>query len=121
MVDLPGYGFAKLPYKIQNQLQKLIETFLLNNNTLRLVFVIIDIRRSLMDMDLQLLDWLDNNNLNSQIILTKCDKVSKNAAIKVSRELVKQRALINEPILFSAVKRTGISEVWKEIFSACSL
>jgi len=120
MVDLPGYGFAKLSHKMQNQWQQLIESFLLNNRTLRLVFVIIDIRRSLMDIDIQLLDWLDYNGLNSQIILTKCDKVSKNEALKICRNLVKQRTLINEPILFSAVKRIGISEVWKVIYSACS-
>lgn len=121
MVDLPGYGFAKLPQKMQNQWQQLIESFLLNNNTLRLVFVIIDIRRSLMEVDIQLLEWLDYNGLNSQIILTKCDKVSKSEALKICKALAKQKTLINEPILFSAVKRIGISEAWKAIYSACSL
>jgi len=121
MVDLPGYGFAKLSQKMQNQWKQLIESFLLNNSTLRLVFVIIDVRRSLMEVDIQLLDWLDYNGLNSQIILTKSDKVSKSEALKICKDLAKQRTLTNEPILFSAVKRIGISEVWKTIYSACSL
>jgi len=121
IVDLPGYGFTKLPHKLQNRWQQLIEAFLLNNRTLRLVFIIIDTRRSLMDMDIQLLDWLDYNDIHSQIILTKCDKVSKSEALKICKALSKQRTLVNEPMLFSAVKRTGISESWKAIYSACSL
>ena len=121
LVDFPGYGFAKVSTKMQQEWRRLIEDFLTENNLLCLVIVIIDIRRGVTHMDSQLLDWLDYMNIRAQIVLTKCDKVSKNTAMNAQREIIRQRLLANEPILFSAVKRAGVSDVWEAISTACSV
>jgi len=89
-VDLPGYGYAKLPKKISNTWAKMIEDYLLNSERLRLICLLVDSRHKLVENDSQMIEWLKFNNLPYIIILTKTDKLPKsklNPQIKYYRDL----------------------------------
>ncbi|HHE55788.1 MAG TPA: YihA family ribosome biogenesis GTP-binding protein [Caldithrix abyssi] len=81
-VDLPGYGFAKIPKSERLKWQKLIETYLLESKLLKLLCVLIDSRRELMESDAQMIDWLQYHEKPFIIVLTKTDKLSKNQLAK---------------------------------------
>ena len=81
-VDLPGYGYAKLPKKISAQWQKMMENYILNSQELKLVCLLIDSRHKLQSSDEQMSDWLNFNNIPYLVILTKADKLSKNELAK---------------------------------------
>ena len=72
--DLPGYGFAKVPAAIQRKWKKMIEQYLLNSELLKLICLLIDSRHKTMDIDKQMIEWLDHNNLN--FILIKRDSTN---------------------------------------------
>jgi len=120
LVDLPGYGYAKVPLKIRQKWRLLIEHFLSKSDALKLVVLIVDIRRGLMDQDVELLEWLMFNNLDVQVVITKSDKVSKQKALKMKHEIIRQNNLPTEPILFSAVQKRGVGELWSSIKLATS-
>ena len=120
LVDLPGYGYAKVSFKMRKKWQQLIEHFLSNCDSLKLVLLIIDVRRGFMEQDAELLEWLLFNNLELQIVITKSDKISKQKAIKIKQDIILQNNLHNEPILFSAVKIRGVTEIWSSIKTATS-
>lgn len=77
IVDLPGYGFAKAPLPIVSAWNSLIRAYLLKRgvDTLKRVFVLIDVRRGIMDKDLAMLQLLQEHGMPFQVVLTKCDKV----------------------------------------------
>ncbi|MCP4728368.1 MAG: hypothetical protein GY863_25250, partial [bacterium] len=109
-VDLPGYGFAGVSKKLRYEWKGLIDTYLSESKELKLVLMICDIRRGLTDMDLQLIEWLDFTGIKIQLMLTKSDKLSKNKSAKTRNEIVKQYDPVNEPIIFSSLKKTGVRE-----------
>lgn len=115
LVDLPGYGYATVSKKISQGWGKMVEDFFLNCENLKLVVIIIDVRRGLKEMDVQLIEWLEHQEINYTIILNKSDKVSNNESSKVVRETKTLLYLLNPPILFSTLKKRGISETWKTI------
>ncbi|RII28073.1 MAG: YihA family ribosome biogenesis GTP-binding protein [Geobacter sp.] len=116
LVDLPGYGYAKAPPDVRKQWQPMIETYLAERDTLKAVVLILDIRRTPSGGDLDMLHWLHRYNIPPIIVLTKCDKLSKN-------ERAKQTTLIGETIEhsremllpFSALSREGRDGIWLEI------
>ncbi len=77
-VDLPGYGFAKLPKKERLKWQHLIETYLLESENLKIIALLIDSRHDLLENDLEMARWLQYHELPFFIALTKSDKLSKN-------------------------------------------
>ena len=116
LVDLPGYGYAKAPPDVRKQWAPMIETYLSKRESLKAVVLILDIRRTPSDGDLDMLRWLGTYGVPPVIVLTKCDKLSKN-------ERAKQTALIAESIErdkdgllpFSALSRDGRDRIWQEI------
>lgn len=116
LVDLPGYGYAKAPPEIRKQWGPMIEAYLAQRENLRAVVLILDIRRSPSDGDLDMLGWLERYNIPPIIVLTKCDKLSKS-------ERAKQTALIAAAIKrdkslllpFSALSKDGRDGIWREI------
>jgi GTP-binding protein len=116
LVDLPGYGYAKAPPDIRKQWGPMIETYLAKRENLKSVVLILDIRRIPSDGDLDMLGWLERYGIPPIIVLTKCDKLSKN-------ERSKQTALIAQAIKrdtgimlpFSALSRDGRDRIWTEI------
>jgi len=87
LVDLPGYGYAKVPQKVQAQWRRLITAYLENRRTLRCVVVIIDIRHSLKLQDLDLVRWLRNKEKPFLLVYTKQDKLSRNERRKQTASL----------------------------------
>jgi GTP-binding protein len=116
LVDLPGYGYAKAPPDVRKQWQPMIETYLARRDNLKAVVLILDIRRTPSDGDLNMLRWLATYGIPPIIVLTKCDKLSKN-------ERAKQTALIADAIghdkggllMFSALSKEGRDGIWQEI------
>lgn len=76
-VDLPGYGYAKLPKKIKEKWRGMIENYLVNNAYLKNIYLLIDSRHDIMSNDKEMIDWLLHEKLNFSIILSKCDKIKK--------------------------------------------
>ena len=117
-VDLPGYGYAKVPVSVRRKWGPMIETYLSGRKTLMGVVVIMDIRRTPRQEELNLLGWLGHYTIPAIVVLTKTDKLSKN---KVNRQLGENtRALSMDPkdlILFSAKTRRGKDALWKAILS----
>ena len=112
-VDLPGYGYAKVPPAERVRWQKLIETYVTESRQLNGVISIIDSRIGPTKLDVQLLDWLRQNRIKNIIIATKADKLSRSA---VHRQIIKFTEELNNRVLpFSALTGDGKREVWREI------
>lgn len=122
LVDLPGYGYAKVPKAMSAAWGDLIRGYLEGNENLRLLLLLLDSRREPSDQDRQLRDWLDARGVPWRAVLTKIDKLSGN-------ELAKKRNTISssigvspeEPIGFSSLDRRGVAAIWNPIDAALSL
>ncbi len=122
-IDLPGYGYAKVPEKIRRNWGPMIETYLRERQTLRLVVLILDIRRDPSDEDHQLIEWLQHYRLPFLIALTKIDKVSRNQLVQRQRQIGEDLGLasITQPVSFSAKTGVGKDLLWREIKKAMAL
>ncbi len=115
-VDLPGYGFAKVPEAVRRTWGKTIENYLISNRQ-KIVFLLLDIRRIPSTEDLQMLRWLDYYKVEYYIVFTKSDKLSNNERFKQLKEIKKQLEFKNEDVFFySALKNTGREELEEFIF-----
>jgi GTP-binding protein len=116
-IDLPGYGYAKVPEKIRKNWGPMIETYLSQRQTLRLVILILDVRRDPSEEDRQLIDWLQHYRLSFLIVLTKIDKVSRNQRGDRQRRIDAELHLAPETLLipFSAKTGEGKDPLWREI------
>lgn len=114
-VDLPGYGFAKVPQSIKKDWGDMIEAYLRERQCLALVIFILDIRRDPSMDDLSLRDWLENYRIPYLYVLTKSDKLSNNQAIARKRAIEKnlQLSSAQKPILFSAKTQKGKIDIWQ--------
>lgn len=116
LVDLPGYGFAKVPLAVKKQWGPMMETYLSSRPNLRGVVLILDIRRTPRDEDLQMLDWLRTFAVAPLLVVTKCDKVSKNERERqlalIARELKVEKSALTP---FSALSREGLEKIWERI------
>ena len=119
LVDLPGYGYAKVPLEVKRQWGPMMERYLASRESLKGVVLILDIRRIPSDEDLQMLTWLQAYQRRPIIVLTKCDKVSKNERAKqtaaIAAKLQMDRSLL---LHFSALSREGKDGVWQAILAA---
>ena len=122
-IDLPGYGYAKVPEKIRRNWGPMIETYLSERETLRLVVLILDIRRDPSPEDRQLIGWLQYYRLPVLIVLTKIDKVSRNQLAERQRRIGEDLDLPSAiPFLsFSAKTGEGKDLLWREIKKATAL
>ena len=117
MVDLPGYGYAKVSKELAAKWMKMIETYLDTSEALRVVFLLIDIRHEPSKKDVEMYRLLYEKGFNPLIIATKADKISKGAKDKQIALIRKTRGADKEtPILpFSALNRDGKEEIWEYI------
>lgn len=76
-VDLPGYGYAKLPMSLKKKWQAMIEKYVLENSHLTQIYLLIDSRHDIMANDLQMIEWLKSTGKNFTIVLSKFDKLKK--------------------------------------------
>ena len=115
-VDLPGFGYAKVPESIKKTWGPMIETYLSTRKTLKGVVLIMDIRRIPGMQELNFIEWLHYFSIPSTLILTKSDKLSKikqqNQHLAIAKALSVNK---EELILFSAKSRMGKDHVWDAI------
>ncbi len=115
-VDLPGYGYAKVPASVKKKWGPMIETYLSGRRTLKGVVIILDIRRTPRREEHDLLAWLEHHSIASILVLTKADKLSKTGQGKHCAGISESLAIDpGQFILFSAKSRKGREEVWQAI------
>jgi len=116
LVDLPGYGYAKVPAAIKRSWGPMIETYLSERKSLSSVVLIMDIRRLPREHEFNFIDWLIQQNLPCIPILTKSDKLSKTRQMKQRFSIAKLLDMApDQLILFSAKNRSGLTKVWHAI------
>ena len=118
LVDLPGYGFAKVSEAMRRQWRRLIETYFETSEQLRGAVVIVDARHEPTELDVQMARWLADLQIPFLVAATKSDKLSSSAlqrALKKHRETFLALGAL-EVLPFSAVKKTGKKELWQRIW-----
>ncbi|MBO4559594.1 MAG: YihA family ribosome biogenesis GTP-binding protein [Lachnospiraceae bacterium] len=116
LVDLPGYGYAKVSQATKEKWGKMIERYLKKSPTLKAVFLLIDIRHEPGKNDIDMYNWICESGFTPVIIATKLDKITRS-------QIQKQTALIRKTlgakgasiIPFSALNKQGVEEIWAEI------
>lgn len=116
LVDLPGYGYAKVPEAVKRQWGPMIEAYLMGREYLKAVVLILDIRRLPGVEEQQFIDWLALYQRKVILVLTKADKLSGTARKKQQQQIAATLGVdASDLILFSAKTRQGIDAVWTAI------
>jgi len=114
LVDLPGYGYAKVPERIKREWQQMMENYLKHRKALCGIVLVMDIRHPLTEFDWQMVDWCEHAKLPLHILLTKADKLkfgaAKNTLLQVQKELSRAEIVVSLQ-LFSALNKTGIDDI----------
>jgi len=115
IVDLPGYGYAKVSRQRQNQWRGLLDEFLQTRQSLQGILLFMDIRHPMTDFDQRLVDWCEYRQFPVHVLLTKSDKLgygkAKSTLLKVQHSLKTTRMPATAQ-LFSAFKKTGLEEAY---------
>jgi GTP-binding protein len=122
LVDLPGYGYARVPIAVKRTWRQMVETYLRHRPNLKAVVVILDIRRDLSQGDRDLLRWLKHYGIPSIPVLTKADKLSRQQGLKQAQWIARQLSETSSagPTLFSSKTRQGREEIWEKIQQSIS-
>jgi GTP-binding protein len=123
-VDLPGYGYAKVPEAVKKQWHALMETYLSQRKSLCGIVLVMDIRHPLTAFDWQMIEWCQHSGLPLHILLSKADKLTFGAAKNTLLAVQKELNGIPVPItlqMFSSLKKTGVDEVHKALDQFFSL
>lgn len=128
LVDLPGYGFAKVPLAVKREWTKQLENYLQQRQCLQGLILLMDVRHPMQPYDQQMLNWALAATMPVHILLTKADKLKKGPAngalLKVRAELEPHRELVSVQ-LFSALKHSGheqllaVLNAWLTGMSVC--
>ena len=118
LVDLPGYGFAKVPLAVKKKWNQQLERYLQYRESLRGLVMLMDIRHPLTDPDTQMLGWAVAASMPVHILLTKADKLKRgpaqNTLLSVRGELAAHAELVSVQC-FSSLKHQGVEELGKQI------
>jgi GTP-binding protein len=116
-VDLPGYGYARVSEEERRAWGPMVETYLQERRTLRLVLLILDIRREPGEHDLTFRAWLVERGFPFRFVLTKSDKLSRMQLLARKGEIARMLGLPlpGEPIVFSAKTGAGREDIWRVI------
>ena len=120
LIDLPGYGYAKVPREMKLKWQEALSIYLQKRNSLKGLVVLMDIRHPLKDIDVQLLEWASESDLPVLALLTKSDKLkpgARNSEVLRVREAVKVFGGDIRVESFSSFKSLGVDRA-KEVLSA---
>ena len=116
LVDLPGYGYAKVPDRVRKKWRPMIEAYLTRREVLKGVILLLDTRRGPDERERLFVAWLGRHGQPVIPVLTKSDKLSKNAQNRQREKIIKTfNADTTIPILFSAKTRRGRKTVWAAI------
>lgn len=117
LVDLPGYGYAKVPKSMRQEWGELIGAYLESADALRLMFVLLDSRREPAEHDLRMLEWARSLDADEVIVLTKTDKLSKNELAKSRQVIARETNMDPKSIIdFSSVTKLGTDHVRRAIY-----
>lgn len=118
LVDLPGYGYAKVPIHMKDEWGKLIDNYLRQRDSLKGMVLMMDVRRPLTEFDQQMIDWCGHTGLPVHCLLTKADKLkfgkAKSQLLGVQKALAPMDGLATAQ-LFSSLKRTGLETAFARI------
>jgi len=114
LVDLPGYGFARVPVDVKARWKSLIESYLSGRETLQMAIVLLDARRGWMEPDLELKQWLEFRDLPYIVVATKTDKLNRREETNGIRAMQAQCPDVTL-IPFSARSGRGVREIWQAI------
>ena len=114
-VDLPGYGFARVPEAMRQKWRDLIEAYLSRRKNLRGVVLIIDIRHGPTTQDLQLKSWLDFHQRPMLVVASKSDKLSRGKCASKLQLLKKEMELQQLPLPHSSMNKEGRGQIWKAL------
>ncbi|RKZ37568.1 MAG: YihA family ribosome biogenesis GTP-binding protein [Gammaproteobacteria bacterium] len=114
LVDLPGYGFAKVPLAVKLHWQQTLERYLHTRRCLCGLVLMMDVRHPLTEFDQEMLNWCNLSNMPVHVLLTKADKISRskgNIVLQKVRQHLATLSIETNVQLFSALKHVGIEEV----------
>ena len=114
LVDLPGYGYARVPQQVKEAWNRQLEAYLRERQSLRGLVLLMDSRRPLTDFDQQMIGWAEQAAMPVHLLLTKADKLSRGAATKELLQVRKRLAHLDDLVscqLFSALKHQGHGEL----------
>ena len=114
LVDLPGYGYAKVPTAMKQEWERLMEQYLSQPDSLRGLIIIMDIRHPLKEFDCQMLDWCAHFQLPAHILLTKADKLKRGpqqAALLSAQKFLAENHYNASVQVFSATRKTGLEQL----------
>jgi len=114
-VDLPGYGYARVPKEVASQWKRLIEHYLLHRKSLQLCVLVLDARRGWMEKDLELKEWLEFHNRRYIVIATKTDKLKSKEKQRQGTTAIRNQCEAGDPLPFSAIQCRGVREIWQAI------
>lgn len=118
LIDLPGYGFAKVPMEMKKKWQKALGEYLEIRESLKGIVILMDIRHPLKDLDRDLIEWAVGSDLPALVLLTKSDKLSQGKASTEVLKVKKELAALNGDITvqaFSSLKKTGVVQATQKI------
>ena len=111
LVDLPGYGFAKVSKQLRNHWDQVLSTFLLQRQALRGLVIVVDIRRGISDLDQALIDMMDDS-LPLHILLTKSDKLSRSAIKRAVTDTQSRLTAADQSVsTLSTLNRQGLESL----------
>lgn len=120
LVDLPGYGYAKVPEKVKRHWQQVLSDYLATRRCLRGLVLLMDIRHPLKEFDQQMLDWCHHQQMPVHILLTKADKLKRgpaNNTLQKVRQMIKARYPLATVQLFSSLDRQGVEQAREKLIA----
>lgn len=114
LIDLPGYGFAKVPLAVKEKWQKSLSEYLMKRDSLKGLVVLMDIRHPLKDLDQDLIHWAVQSNLSVLLLLTKADKLGPGARKKILLEVREASLAFMGDVTvhtFSSLNKQGLPEL----------
>lgn len=118
LVDLPGYGFAKVPKEVKRQWEQHLENYLRQRKCLRGLILLMDVRHPLQPFDQNMLLWAKESGIQMHVVLTKADKLNRGPANTTLLEVKKNLSSLDPDIsvqLFSAHNKTGLQELQERL------
>ncbi len=117
LVDLPGYGYAKVAEAVRRQWRVLLEDYFRDRRSLSGLFITVDVRRGLNDLDQVMLSWSRAAKVPAAVLLTKADKLSRNAARQRQRQIASTVPEDVPLILFSAPRHQGLEQAREQLLA----
>ena len=120
IVDLPGYGYAKVSHSEKKRWAELMESYFQSGRNIKLVFQLVDMRHTPSDQDFDMMRFLQFSKIPFVVVMTKCDKLNKTETAKRLEEIRTELAEFGDikAIPFSATKGTGAEEIKAEMIKA---